>query len=87
MIRKIQKEGGVIVTRQTPLIRSGLLGLALAIGLGGITAGCSGPTGTGTGAEAEKVPVGIEKLKESMKDRAAAKKGHPGGPRGAAGGR
>jgi hypothetical protein len=87
MIREIPKEGCVIVTRQTPLMQSGLLGLALAIGLGGITAGCSGPTGTGTGSDAEKAPVGIEKLKESMKERAAAKKGHPGGPRGATGGR
>jgi len=58
-------------------------GLVLASGLGGI-AGCGGPTGSGTGAEGEKVPEGIVKLKESMKERAAAaKKGRPGAPGGA----
>jgi hypothetical protein len=62
------------------IIRSTLACLLLAAGLGGIAGGCGGGTGSGTGAEGEKVPEGIVKLKESMKERAAAKKGRPGGP-------
>ena len=72
--------------RHTQLVRSGLVGLALAVGLGCIVAGCGGPTASGTGAESEKVPEGFVRAKEAMKERAAAKKGHPGAPRGAPGG-
>ena len=61
------------------IIRSTLACLVLAVGLGGL-AGCGGETGSGAGAGGEKVPEGIVKLKESMKERAAAQKGRPGGP-------
>jgi hypothetical protein len=57
----------------------------LAVGLGGL-AGCGGGTGSGAGAEGEKMPEGIVKLKESMKERAAAQKGRPGRPGRAPGG-
>ena len=65
--------------RQTPLIRSGLVGLALGIGLGGITAGCGGPPRSGNPAQDEEVPEGFVQAKNAMKERAAAKKGGPGG--------
>ena len=81
----VPREEGIIVTHHTQLVRSGLVGLALAVGLGGVMAGCGGPTGSGTGAESEKVPEGIAILKEAMKERAAAKKGGPSGSRRAPG--
>ena len=57
---------------------NGLIVLVLILGV--IVVGCGGESGTG-GAD-EKVPVGVEKLKESMKERVAAKKGGPkGAPR------
>jgi hypothetical protein len=71
------------VRRHPQIIRATLAYLVLAIGLGGL-AGCGGATGSGPGAEGEKVPEGFEKLKESMKERAAARKARPGAPRGAA---
>jgi hypothetical protein len=73
------------VIRHSRFVRSELFGLALGIGLWGIAAGCGGTTGSGTGTEGEKVPEGIVKLKESMKERAAAKRGRPGVLKGAAG--
>jgi hypothetical protein len=73
------------LTRQSRLLRSRLLGLALAVGLWAIAGGCGGTTGSGTGTEGEKVPEGIVKLKESMKEKAAARKARPGAPRGTAG--
>jgi hypothetical protein len=54
---------------------------SLAIALGCLAGGCGGRAGSGTGAEEEPVPEGIVKLKEAMKERAAAKKGHAGVPR------
>lgn len=68
--------------RHPRIIRSTLACLMLAVGLGCIAGGCGGETGPGTGPGVEKVPEGFEKVKESMKERAAAKKGRPGRPLG-----
>jgi hypothetical protein len=73
------REGSAIVTRHFQLVRARLACLVLAVGLGGIAGGCGGTTGPGTAPEGEKAPEGIVKLKEAMKERAAAKKGGPGG--------
>ena len=64
--------------RHPRIIRATLECLILAVGLGGIAGGCGGATGPGTGPGVEKVPEGFEKAKESMKERAAAKKGRSG---------
>jgi hypothetical protein len=74
------------VIRHPRIIRSTLACLLLAAGLGGIAGGCGGGTGSGTGPEVEKVPEGFAKAKDAMKERAAAKKGRPGGPGRAPGG-
>jgi hypothetical protein len=68
------------VLRHPRIIRSTLACLVPAIFFGSIAGGCGGATGPGSGAEGQKVPLGIEKLKESMKEQMAAKKGRPGGP-------
>jgi hypothetical protein len=75
------KEGFLIVIRHPRIIRTMLACLMLVAGLGAI-AGCGGATGSGagTGAKGEEVPEGVVKLKEAMKERAAAKKGRPGVP-------
>jgi hypothetical protein len=50
---------------------------SVALGLTWPAGGCGGPSQSGSQAESEKVPEGIVKLKEAMKERAAAKKkGH-----------
>ena len=68
------------MVRYPQTIRSTLACLVPAIFFGSIAGGCGGATGPGSGAEGQKAPLGIEKLKESMKERMVAKKGRPGGP-------
>jgi hypothetical protein len=75
----------IIFLRHPQLIRAAVY--ALAVGLGCLAGGCGGPAGSGTPAEGEKVPEGIVKLKEAMKERAAAKKGRSVGSRATPGGR
>jgi hypothetical protein len=71
------------VRRYPPIPRSTRAGLAMAIGLAILIGGCGEPAGPAAGSGSEEVPEGIVKLKESMKERQAAKKG---GPRRTAGG-
>ena len=78
------KEGFSIVVGHPRFIRSTVACLVLPLGLGCI-GGCGGGNGTNATARSEKVPVGIEKLKETMKARMAAKKGGSGGQKGTAG--
>jgi hypothetical protein len=59
--------------------------LAIGLGLGIIADGCGTPSGTP--AQNEKVPEAFVKLKESMKERAVAKKGRTGGAPGTPAGR
>jgi len=70
------------VNRYPPFIRSSAACLVLSLGFG-VIAGCGGEKGSGV--EGEKVPEGIEKLKESMKERMSGKAGRPGAQKGARG--
>jgi hypothetical protein len=72
------------VPRDSRFVRSGLIGLALGVGLCGSGGGCGGTSGPESGAEGEKVPEGFVKMKDAIKGQAAAKKGGQGVPKGAA---
>ena len=74
------------IAHHRQFVRSGLVGLALGVGLAGLAGGCGGTGGSDTPTQGEKVPEGIVQMKNAMKERAAAKKGRPSGPRRGPGG-
>jgi hypothetical protein len=64
------------VTHHTPLVRSGFVGLALAVGLGGVAGGCGGPSGSGTDAAGnQEAPEFAKQLKATIKEKVAKQKG------------
>jgi hypothetical protein len=73
-----QEEGFPIVRHHHRILRPTRAALALAVGLGIVAGGCGEPAGTAAKPGDEQPPEGIVKLKESMKERNAAKKGGPG---------
>jgi hypothetical protein len=72
-------EGLAIILRHAQHLRPGLVCLALGFGFGGIAVGCGGSTGSDTQTQAEQVPDYAVKMKNAMKQKAAAQKGRTGG--------
>jgi len=68
-----------MVTYRTRAGISGLVFVALGIGLAGIAGGCGRSTGEPSQGGVEKAPESVELLKNSMKERAASLKGRKGG--------
>jgi hypothetical protein len=60
------------------IARSGLVVVAVSIGLAGVPCGCGSGGSTSQGG-AEKVPASVEQMKNIMKERAASLKARKGG--------